>query len=111
MVAEVIRFYAAFLRPQRLTCFAGRGIDSCWLALDLCLMFVRKHQITTGGRVLSALAIGTVGLACKAFLNLGFCASVRVRGLDILQSALENEEEAFNGRGLITGKLFHALRR
>lgn len=66
-----------------------------------------KHQLvappTPAGRILSALTIATVGMACKAFLNLGFCNSVRVNGLDILKEALENEDEASSGRGLITG--------
>jgi monolysocardiolipin acyltransferase len=66
-------------------------------------MAIRNRQLTAGSRLLSALAIGSVGIACNAFLNLGFCGSVRVRGLEILRNALEDEAEAANGRGLITG--------
>lgn len=61
---------------------------------------------TPASRILSALTIASVGLACKAFLNLGLCSSVRVNGLEILKEVLENEDEASTGRGLITGKHF-----
>jgi monolysocardiolipin acyltransferase len=65
-----------------------------------------NHQLTAGGRLFSTFVIGAVGLACKAFLNLGFCGSVRVKGLEILREALENEEEAVKGKGLVTG-MYH----
>jgi hypothetical protein len=51
--------------------------------------------------VLSALTLTTVGLICKAYLNLGFCAGVRIRGQHYLTDALERND----GRGILTGKL------
>ncbi|EJD00387.1 uncharacterized protein FOMMEDRAFT_30448 [Fomitiporia mediterranea MF3/22] len=51
-------------------------------------------------RLLSICTIGTVGLTCKAFLN-GFCASVKVTGLQHLLNALTDAERD-NGRGIVT---------
>lgn len=54
--------------------------------------------------ILSRLTVGAIGLTCKTFLNLGYCSSVRVSGLDNLRRALEDGERE-NGRGVITGVL------
>lgn len=54
-------------------------------------------------RLLSALTVTTIGLTCKAFLNLGF-ASVTVRGLPNFLQILEDEGRVTDGRGVITGQ-------
>ncbi|KAI0077991.1 acyltransferase-domain-containing protein [Panus rudis PR-1116 ss-1] len=51
--------------------------------------------------LLSKFTIGTIGLTCKTFLNIGYCGSVTVNGLDNLINALKSEERN-NGRGVIT---------
>ncbi|THH05548.1 hypothetical protein EW145_g4713 [Phellinidium pouzarii] len=51
--------------------------------------------------ILSVCTITTIGLVCKAFLNLGFCKSVAVTGLDHLVRALDDNERN-NGRGIVT---------
>jgi monolysocardiolipin acyltransferase len=55
-------------------------------------------------RLLSTLTVTTIGLTCKAFLNLGFCSSVTVRGLPNFLKVLEDEERVNAGRGVITGE-------
>ncbi|KAL5522039.1 TAZ1 [Sanghuangporus sanghuang] len=52
-------------------------------------------------RLLSVCTIATVGFACKAFLRLGFCKSVKVSGLGHLLDALDDAERK-NGRGIVT---------
>lgn len=52
---------------------------------------------------LSICTVTTIGLACKAFLNLGFCSSVTVNGMHHLMHALEDKERS-KGRGVVTGK-------
>lgn len=55
--------------------------------------------------ILSRLTVGTIGLTCKAFLNIGYCASVKVNGLENLKKALYDEgrgSERECGRGIIT---------
>jgi hypothetical protein len=56
-----------------------------------------------GRNALSTLTVTTIGLACKAFLNLGFCSSVSVKGLHNLLDALSDEERK-QGKGVVTGK-------
>ena len=56
--------------------------------------------MTATGRFLSALTLTSIGLTCKAFLNLGFCGSVRVKGLQNILEVLERED----GVGVLTGK-------
>ncbi|KAI0804634.1 acyltransferase-domain-containing protein [Irpex lacteus] len=51
--------------------------------------------------ILSRLTVGAIGLTCKTFLNIGYCSSVKVSGLDNLRRALEDGERE-NGRGVIT---------
>ncbi|KAI5122408.1 hypothetical protein M0805_002958 [Coniferiporia weirii] len=52
-------------------------------------------------KFLSACTITTIGLVCKGFLNLGFCKSVTVTGLNHLLTALDDNERK-NGRGVVT---------
>lgn len=54
-------------------------------------------------RLLSICTITTIGLFCKAALNLGFCSSVTVSGLHHLLDALADEETRKSGRGVVTG--------
>ena len=54
-------------------------------------------------RLLSVCTIATVGFACKAFLRLGFCKSVKVTGLGHLLDALKDTERE-NGRGIVTSE-------
>lgn len=51
--------------------------------------------------LLSKATVGAVGLICKAFLNIGYCSSVTVNGLDNLLGALESDERKL-GRGVVT---------
>ncbi|TBU38151.1 acyltransferase-domain-containing protein [Dichomitus squalens] len=51
--------------------------------------------------LLSKVTVSTVGLGSKALLNLGFCSSVTVNGLENLLKALEDEERD-RGRGIVT---------
>ncbi|RDX50753.1 acyltransferase-domain-containing protein [Lentinus brumalis] len=51
--------------------------------------------------LLSQVTVSAVGLFSKALLNVGFCSSVTVKGLDNLVKALEDEERN-NGRGIVT---------
>ncbi|OBZ72760.1 putative lysophosphatidylcholine acyltransferase [Grifola frondosa] len=51
--------------------------------------------------LLSKATVGTIGLVCKAVLNLGYCSSVTVNGIENLFEALESEERD-KGRGVIT---------
>ncbi|KAI0740387.1 acyltransferase-domain-containing protein [Earliella scabrosa] len=51
--------------------------------------------------VLSKATVSAVGLFSKALLNIGFCSSVTVNGLDNLLHALEDDERR-KGRGVIT---------
>ncbi len=53
--------------------------------------------------LLSKLTVGAIGLTCKTFLNIGYCSSVKVNGLDILLEALRNEERN-QGRGIMTSE-------
>jgi monolysocardiolipin acyltransferase len=57
---------------------------------------------TSTSPLLSAITITSIGLLCKAFLNLGYCASVRVKGLKDFLELLERED----GRGVLTGEVF-----
>ena len=50
---------------------------------------------------LSKVTVSAVGLGSKALLNLGFCSSVTVNGLDNLLNALEDQERD-RGRGIVT---------
>ncbi|KZT00113.1 acyltransferase-domain-containing protein [Laetiporus sulphureus 93-53] len=50
---------------------------------------------------LSKATVTAVGLLSKAFLNVGYCSSVSVNGLDNLLEAL-NSDERTSGRGIIT---------
>ncbi|KDQ57868.1 hypothetical protein JAAARDRAFT_155484 [Jaapia argillacea MUCL 33604] len=50
---------------------------------------------------LSRATVTAVALTCKAFLNLGYCASVTVNGLPILLDAM-NSDERNKGRGIVT---------
>ncbi|KAI0667414.1 acyltransferase-domain-containing protein [Trametes maxima] len=50
---------------------------------------------------LSKATVSIVGLGSKALMNIGFCSSVTVNGLDNLVKALESEERN-NGRGIVT---------
>ena len=52
--------------------------------------------------LLSVCTVTTVGLACKAFLNLGFCSSVTVNGLHYLMDALDDKGRE-KGKGVVTG--------
>ena len=54
--------------------------------------------------VLSKATVSAVGLFSKALLNIGFCSSVTVNGLDNLLHALEDDERR-KGRGVITSEL------
>lgn len=51
---------------------------------------------------LSICTVTTIGLACKAFLNLGFCSSVTVSGMHHLMHALQDNERS-KGKGIVTG--------
>lgn len=51
--------------------------------------------------LLSTVTVTTVGLACKAFIKLGFC-SATVNGLPILLEALEQRHK---GQGVVTSEL------
>ncbi|RPD56830.1 acyltransferase-domain-containing protein [Lentinus tigrinus ALCF2SS1-7] len=51
--------------------------------------------------LLSQVTVSAVGLFSKALLNVGFCSSVTVKGLDNLLKALEDDERN-NGRGIVT---------
>ncbi|KAK7681751.1 hypothetical protein QCA50_015098 [Cerrena zonata] len=51
--------------------------------------------------LLSKLTVGTIGITCKTFLNIGYCSSVTVNGLENLVEAL-NSDERNSGRGIIT---------
>ena len=53
-------------------------------------------------RLLSSSVIGGVGLACKAFLNIGF-KQVAVSGIHNLLNALDDSERK-KGRGIVTGE-------
>ncbi|KAI0084577.1 acyltransferase-domain-containing protein [Irpex rosettiformis] len=50
---------------------------------------------------LSRLTVGAIGLTCKTFLNIGYCSSVKVNGLENLRRALRDQERN-SGRGIIT---------
>ncbi len=63
-----------------------------------------KHMSST----LSKATVAAVGLLSKAFLNIGYCSSVSINGLDNLLDAL-NSDERTSGRGIITGEC-HLLR-
>ena len=54
--------------------------------------------------LLSQVTVSAVGLFSKALLNVGFCSSVTVKGLDNLLKALEDDERN-NGRGIVTSEL------
>jgi hypothetical protein len=69
-------------------------------------LIISRHLIVQAATMVSALSAGTVttiGLTCKAFLNMGFC-SLQVSGLDVLLAALRSEERKNNGQGILTGK-------
>lgn len=51
--------------------------------------------------LLSRITTSTVGLTCKTFLNIGYCSSVSVDGLEHLKDALGSAERDA-GRGVIT---------
>ncbi|KAI0337889.1 acyltransferase-domain-containing protein [Trametopsis cervina] len=51
--------------------------------------------------ILSRLTVGAIGLSCKTFLNIGYCSSVKVQGLENLKRALLDTERD-SGRGVIT---------
>ncbi|CCM00200.1 uncharacterized protein FIBRA_02228 [Fibroporia radiculosa] len=51
--------------------------------------------------LLSRATVTAVGLLCKTFLNIGYCSSVNVNGIENLYEALESNERN-NGRGVIT---------
>ncbi|TFK73013.1 acyltransferase-domain-containing protein [Pluteus cervinus] len=51
--------------------------------------------------ILSTATVASVGLTCKAFLNLGYCGSVTVNGLTNLVRALESESRN-RGQGVVT---------
>jgi len=51
--------------------------------------------------MLSRATVTTVGLTCKAFLNLGLC-SIAVNGLPTLLNALESDQRNM-GQGVVTG--------
>lgn len=51
--------------------------------------------------LLSKLTVGTIGITCKTFLNIGYCSSVTVNGIENLVEALDNDERN-SGRGIIT---------
>lgn len=53
--------------------------------------------------LLSKATVATTGLVCKAFLNLGYCSSVQVNGLENLIQALESDDRN-HGRGVVTGE-------
>lgn len=57
--------------------------------------------------LLSRLTVGAVGLTCKTFLNIGYCASVEVKGLENLEKALKDDRRK-GGKGVITST-FHKL--
>lgn len=50
---------------------------------------------------LSKLTVCSIGITCKTFLNIGYCSSVRVSGLENLVTALESPQRE-DGRGIIT---------
>lgn len=58
---------------------------------------------------LSICTVTTIGLACKAFLNLGFCSSVTVSGVHHLMHALQDNERS-KGKGIVTGASLPLLR-
>ncbi|KAH9946605.1 acyltransferase-domain-containing protein [Amylocystis lapponica] len=51
--------------------------------------------------LLSKVTVSTIGLVSKTFLNIGYCSSVSVNGLDNLREALESDERN-HGRGVVT---------
>ncbi len=53
--------------------------------------------------LLSKVTVSAVGLFSKALLNVGFCSSVTVKGLDNLKKALEDDERN-KGRGVVTSE-------
>ena len=59
----------------------------------------RKHKPMNS--ILSRLTVGSVGLTCKTFLNIGYCSSVTVHGLEHLKAALHSPERD-KGHGVIT---------
>lgn len=53
--------------------------------------------------LLSTATVATIGLTCKAFLNLGLC-ELTVNNHHILLDALKDEEKRKEGTGIVTGK-------
>jgi len=49
--------------------------------------------------IVSKATVATIGLASKAFLNSGYCSSVKVVGIHHLLNELDRKD----GRGVITG--------
>lgn len=50
---------------------------------------------------ISSCTVGAVGLLCKAFLRWG-CKDVKVEGLEVLMTALEDKSRRGQGRGILT---------
>jgi hypothetical protein len=71
--------------------------------LILLIIIRNLIQAATMVSALSAATATTIGLTCKAFLNMGFC-SLQVSGLDVLLAALHSNERKNNGQGILTGK-------
>jgi hypothetical protein len=54
--------------------------------------------------LLSVATIANVGLTCKLFLYSGLC-SMRVNGLDVLKSVIDDSHRRAAGQGVVTGRL------